>query len=274
MKLRRTLWIIGCLALLALAGWGGERTRIAVSRAWLCTQEYEPPPPGMVFVPAGEFWMGGDDANAEPDEKPLRKIFVPTFYIDEFEVTNRRYKESKTDHRYPSGEGNLPVTFVLKRDAEEFCRRAVRRLPTNSEWEKAARGTDARTYPWGNEFSAERANINRRIGGASTSVANCELPLVGASRGKLVGGSFPKGMSPYGCQDMAGNVWEWVSDAWVDPAPFGQKSTVDPRGILRGGAYSYSPQQARASYQGFEALGATCHDVDFRCAMDAVAKTK
>jgi formylglycine-generating enzyme required for sulfatase activity len=73
---------------------------------------------------------------------------------------------------------------------------------------------------------------------------------------------------------MAGNVWEWVSDVWVDPASFGQKPTHEPRGILRGGAYGYSPRQARASYQGFEALGATCHDVGFRCAMDAVPRRK
>jgi formylglycine-generating enzyme required for sulfatase activity len=73
---------------------------------------------------------------------------------------------------------------------------------------------------------------------------------------------------------MAGNVWEWVSDVWLDRNPLGGRSSADARGILRGGAYSYSPFQARTSHQGFEALGATCHDVGFRCAMDAVAKTK
>jgi formylglycine-generating enzyme required for sulfatase activity len=226
----------------------------------------------MVFVPAGEFRMGSDDANAEPDEKPLRKVFVPAFYIDQFEVTNRRYKEFKKAHRYPAGEDDLPVTFVLKREAEEFCRWAGRRLPTSVEWEKAARGTDARTYPWGTEFHADRANINRRPGTSVTNSPACNSPLV-ASKGKVHGGSFPKGASPYGCQDMAGNVWEWVSDVWMDPVSFGQKSG-EPRGIIRGGAYSYTPWQARASYQGFEALGATCHDVGFRCAMDAVVKKK
>jgi formylglycine-generating enzyme required for sulfatase activity len=73
---------------------------------------------------------------------------------------------------------------------------------------------------------------------------------------------------------MAGNVWEWVSDVWTDPTPLSMKPDAEPRGIIRGGASSYSPRQARASYQGFEALGATCHDVGFRCAMNAVPKRK
>jgi len=243
-----------------------------VRRDSLRSQEYEPPPPGMVFVPAGEFWMGSDDSNAEPDEKPLRKVFLPAFYIDRFESTNRRYKELMPGHRYPAGEDELPVTHVLKRDAEEFCRRAGRRLPSNAEWEKAARGTDGRVYPWGNEFRADHANINRRFDAGSRNASLCNTPFA-PSKGKLPGGTFLKGTSPYGCQDMAGNVWEWVSDVWLDPVSFGQKAG-EPRGIIRGGAYSYSPLQARTSYQGFEALETTCHDVGFRCAMDAVPKRK
>jgi formylglycine-generating enzyme required for sulfatase activity len=234
----------------------------------LSEQQHEPPPPGMVLVPAGEFWMGSNDVQAEPDEKPLRRVFVPAFYIDRFEVTNRRFKELMPGHRHPPGEDDLPVTHVLKRDAEEFCRRAGRRLPGSAEWEKAARGTDGRVYPWGNDFIADHANINRRMVTGSTNSFLCDSPLA-ASKGKLPGGSFPKGASPYGCQDMAGNVWEWMSDVWVDKDFIGRR-TGEPRGILRGGAYSYSPKQARTSYQAFEALEATCNDVGFRCAMDAV----
>ena len=120
------------------------------------------------------------------------------------------------------------------------------------------------------EFKPDHANLSRRTSLTATNAPDCKAPLA-HSRGKVAGGSFPKGASPYGCQDMAGNVWEWVGDAWVDPVPIGQKSTGEPRGILRGGAYSYSPRQARSSYQGFEAPGATCHDVGFRCALDALA---
>ena len=272
MKLRSYAVLFSLLAALLLA-WGGMHLREKVHRDSLRSQEYEPPPPGMVFVPAGEFWMGSDGGSAERDEKPLRKVFVPAFHIDRFEVTNRHYKELMPGHRYPPGEDDLPVTHVLKRDAEEFCRRAGRRLPSNAEWEKAARGTDGRVYPWGNEFSADRANINRRVDVHSTNAPLCNSPLA-ASRGKLPGGSFPKGTSPYGAQDMAGNVWEWVSDVWIDRNSFGAKSGSEARGIIRGGAYSYSPRQARASYQGFEALETTCHDVGFRCAMDAIPKSK
>jgi formylglycine-generating enzyme required for sulfatase activity len=244
---------------------------MVIRQSRLTAQEYEPPPPGMVFVPAGEFLMGSDDANADPDEKPSRKVFVPAFYIDRFEVTNRRYKEFKRDHLYPAGEDDFPVTHVLKRDAEAFCHWAGRRLPTAAEWEKAARGTDGRIYPWGNEFRNGLANINRRAG--DTNGLSCRLPSVSSpSKGKLPVGSFPQSVSPYGCHDMAGNVWEWVSDVWLDQGIFGAKRNREPRGILRGGASGYSPAHARTSYQGFEALDTTCHDVGFRCVMNAIPK--
>lgn len=268
----RSCFVPPLLLCALLLAWGGARLWNKLQQAKSLSQQTELPPSGMVLVPAGEFLMGSDDENAEPDEKPLRKVFVPAFYIDQLEVTNRRYKEFKKDHRFPPGEDDLPVTFVLKHEAEAFCRWAGRRLPTSAEWEKAARGTDGRVYSWGNGFIAGHANINRRAALGSSSSSLCDTPLT-ASEGKLRGGSFPKGASPYGCEDMAGNVWEWVSDVWADKDFIGRRSG-EARGILRGGAYSYSPKQARTSYQGFEALGATCHDVGFRCAMDAVPKRK
>jgi formylglycine-generating enzyme required for sulfatase activity len=263
------------LAGLVLAGW----TAVSVGRLGLHAYwhgiEYEPPPPGMVLVPAGEFMMGSNEPDADPDERPLRRVFLRAFYIDRLEVSNRRYREFNPEHRYPAGQDDLPVTFVFKRDAEAFCRWAGRRLPTSAEWEKAARGTDGRTYPWGKTFDPALANVERS---SANSVSNGLLCRISSSladaRGKLPGGSFPAGASPYGCQDMAGNVWEWVSDVWREETFLRFPAGMESRGILRGGAFSYSPRQARASHQAFEALGATCHDVGFRCAMDAIPRAR
>ncbi|MBI3191879.1 MAG: SUMF1/EgtB/PvdO family nonheme iron enzyme, partial [Pedosphaera parvula] len=190
-------------------------------------------------------------------ERPLRRVFVPAFYIDRYEVTNRQFQQFKRDHEFEAGEEDLPVTFVFKHEAEACCRSVGKRLPTNAEWEKAARGTDGRTYPWGDEFKAGYSNLQERHT---------------AGQRKLPGGSFPKGVSPYGCHDLCGNVWEWVSDVHTDTSWFGGRSDSNPCGIIRGGAHSYSSFQGRTSYQGLEALNATCHDVGFRCAMDAIPK--
>src|ERR1043166_9182846 len=195
------IWLF--LLALASGAWAGIEVWKKLEQNRLSSQDYEPPPPGMVFVPAGEFLMGSNDAWADEDEKPLRKVFLPAFYIDRCEVSNRRYKEFKKDHVYPPGEDDLPVTFVLKHEAEEYCRWAGRRLPTNAEWEKAARGTDGRIYPWGNELPTQfHANMKKEVW-------NNHVVLTPV-------GMFEDGKSPYGIYDMAGNVWEWVND-WYHP---------------------------------------------------------
>jgi hypothetical protein len=198
------------LPVLLLLGWGGERTWSKLQQARLRSQEYEPPPAGMGLVPAGELWMGSNDPKAEPDEKPLRRVFVPAFYIDRFELTNRRYKELMPDHCYAAGEDDLPVTHVLKRDAEEFCRRAGRRLPASAEWEEAARGTDGRVYPWGDEFIADRANINRRVGRGSTYAPLCDSPLA-TSKGQLHCRGLPFLDKAEGLNPEAGSGYGGVS---------------------------------------------------------------
>ncbi len=266
------VFVLCCAGALA---WGGHQIWSKLRQTRLCSQAYEPPPPGMVFVPAGEFLMGSDDPTADEDEKPLRRVFLPAFYIDQYEVTNRGYQEFKKDHRFPAGEDDLPVSFVLKREAEAYARFAGKRLPTNAEWEKAARGTDGRIYPWGNEFKPGYCNVNADTNRAAFKALLCKLPATnGGSHFKRVGGSFPKGASPYGCQDMSGNVWEWVSDVWADKSVLGLRRAEEGRGIIRGGACQYSPTEARTSHQGFEALEATCHDVGFRCAMTAAVRKK
>lgn len=265
---RLTPWLlaVGVLGTVASAG------KLLVEhyhRASLVRSVYEPAPPGMVFVPAGYFLMGSDDLEAEPDEQPLRWEFVPAFYIDRFEVTNRRYREVNEDHLYPEGADELPVSFVLKKEAQAYAKAVGKRLPSGAEWEKAARGADGRTYPWGSTFEPTFANV-RAVGTnewGMTCLVNPNL-APGEVDGKRSVGSFPQGASPYGCEDMAGNVWEWVGDDWWDRDAWGRKEP-GRRGVIRGGAYAYSHKQARTSYQGFEGIGATCNDVGFRCAMDA-----
>lgn len=268
MKLNRQAFLIMfCLAGLS---WASQAVSIQIQHKWLLQQQYEPAPPGMVFVPVGEFWMGSDDPLAETDERPRHQVFTHAYYIDIHEVTNREYKRFKKDHQFPIGEEDYPVTFVLKKDAEAYCRYVGKRLPTNAEWEKAARGTDGRLFPWGNDFKPEYANLDPR---GATNLVQCVLPGRSPNaRGKLPPGSFPKGASPYGCMDMAGNVWEWVSDEYRHRSIF--LNERDAYGIIRGGAYGYSPRQGRSSYQGFEALNTTCHDVGLRCAMDATPKKR
>ncbi|HEY1171553.1 MAG TPA: SUMF1/EgtB/PvdO family nonheme iron enzyme [Verrucomicrobiae bacterium] len=230
--------------------------------------QYAPPPEGMVIVPAGWFWMGSDEPESEPDERPRRRVYLPAYYIDVYEVTNREFKRFKPAHNYPEGEDSLPVTKVFKPEAIAYAEWAGKRLPSNAEWEKAARGTDGRRYPWGDQFETNRANLDPEKVFQATGKL-CVLPITVEGRRKIEPGIFPLGASPYGAMDMAGNVWEWVSDNHKDSVwlhLFGERGE---RGIIRGGAYAYSPQQARTSHQAFEALNSTCNDVGFRCVMPA-----
>tara|TARA_B100000315_G_C14592889_1_gene596924 strand:- start:7589 stop:8257 length:669 start_codon:yes stop_codon:yes gene_type:complete len=144
----------------------------------------------MVKVPGGEFKSGhgGHDLHVKKVKK--------TFYIDKYEVTNVQFKKFMKEYIFPKGKENAPATEVSYLDAEEYCKSVGKRMPTGHEWEKAARGTDHRTYPWGNDFDSKKANT-----------------LESKRQGTATVGSYPGGKSPYGALDMSGNVWEWV-DAW------------------------------------------------------------
>lgn len=175
----------------------------------------------MVFIPAGHFIRGTqekDDA-AEAlsmgipkpwyaDESPEKKIFLKGFYIDQFEVTNRRYKvyvddvgaeppPTWKDNNYPEGQDMYPVAWVSWYDAANFCQWAEKALPSEKQWERAARGTGGKKYPWGDAFDIKSANL-ARAAGQKTKL-------------KAVGG-FPQGASAEGVHDLIGNVWEWVED--------------------------------------------------------------
>jgi formylglycine-generating enzyme required for sulfatase activity len=163
------------------------------------------------MVPGGTFMMG--DASAQPDERPAHPVAVSPFFIDLTEVTRGAYAHCvaagacTAASTYPDeGGDDTPVVGVDWHQATAYCTFAGGRLPTEAEWEKAARGTDARTYPWGNELDCARGNFGNWRGEGYCAGA------VTAPGHPVRVGSTPAGASPYGALDMAGNVWEWVAD--------------------------------------------------------------
>jgi iron(II)-dependent oxidoreductase len=193
-------------------------------------------PGDMVRIPAGPFLMGSDDRL--PDEGPQYTAILPAYDIDRYEVTNLQYKQfidatgrRSPDHfrnrTFPDGKADHPVTFVSWYDAKAYCEWADERLPTEEEWEKAARGTDGRTFPWGDEFDIRRAN---------TPVRWARLRQEGDTTPV---GAFPDGVSPYGLYDMSGNVWEWTA-SWYRPHP-GNTQPSENYGeiykVLKGGSW-------------------------------------
>ncbi|MGC4043760.1 MAG: SUMF1/EgtB/PvdO family nonheme iron enzyme [Armatimonas sp.] len=196
-------------------------------------------PSGMVYVPASEAIFGTDDPESDEDVRPTRHAYLPAFYIDKTEVTNAEFAKFQPSHKFPKGEENLPATGVTYEEATAYAKSVGKRLPTNDEWEKAARGTDGRIYPWGNTW--DKAKVAARAKRPS------RLPCGGYSRVSPAG-SVPAGASPYGCLDMAGNAWEWVEGFYQnDPA----------RRILRGGAVGYGERATRTYHRAIESTGAT-----------------
>ena len=172
-------------------------------------------PGEMVRIPAGEFIMGSD--SRLPDEGPQHQVKLDSYYIDIYEVTNLQYKKFNNETRrrspthfrnrtYPEGKADHPVTYVTWEDANAYCQWAGKRLPTDQEWEKAARGTDGRIFPWGNEFDATKANTPLR------------WQMIGSFGDTTPVGAFREGISPYGLYDMSGNVWEWTA-SWYKAYP-------------------------------------------------------
>ncbi|MCI0528467.1 MAG: formylglycine-generating enzyme family protein [Nitrospira sp.] len=226
----------------------------------------------MVLIPAGSFLMGYDKRH--PDEGPSHTMDLAAFYIDKYEVANTQYEEfvKATKRRpplywknsqYPPEKAKHPVVMVNWNDARNYCQWTGKRLPTEEEWEKAARGTDGRIFPWGDTFDINKANTPQH------------WKTLGQPGDTLPVGSFPQGKSPYGVYDMAGNVWEWT-ESWYLPHPgnthitenYGHKYKVAKGGSWKDCAFYRCGLSGPTFNRGFCDPNTTTRRFGFRSARD------
>ncbi|MBN1220697.1 MAG: formylglycine-generating enzyme family protein [Anaerolineae bacterium] len=233
------------------------------------TEETEPEAPPipevMIEIPAGPFTMGSDDG--DPEDAPAHEVDLPAYEIDKFEITNINFSAfaDATDYvtyaeqqgfdswrdEWGIGEDSHPVVRVSWDDANAYCEWLGKRLPTEAEWEKAARGDDGRRFAWGNDWDPNKANVKER-----------------GLRGTAVVGSFGEGASPYGVEDMIGNVWEWTAD-WYQPYPgnttddlyYGEQFKVT-RG---GGWFDEEPQATTFNRNAGDPTKTASDELGFRC---------
>ena len=221
---------------------------------------------GMSYIPAGEFEMGSEDGEA--NAQPIHAVYLDAFWMDQTEVTNAMYAEcvfngrcespSDTTYLDDPAYANHPVVYVTWQDAQNYCERVGGRLPTEAEWEKAARGIDGRTYPWGEGVSCLNSNFRDCVG--MTTVV----------------GTYQNGKSPYGLYDMAGNVWEWVKDKYNEtyyansPSlnPVETANSADSR-VVRSGSWNNHIDQTRSWERNFYVPEFYDNDIGFRCARSA-----
>ena len=229
----------------------------------------------MILIPEGPFTRGSSDEDIlwaakqfhsesldwYRDETPAHSVTLPAFQIDKYEVTVGDYKLYMAATGKPAprefvnarlNHPRQPVVSVTWQDAKDYCLWAKKRLPTEAEWEKAARGTDKRHYPWGNEPDALNANIR----GKGDNYRNTSP-----------GGKFPEGASPYGVMDMSGNVWEWTED-WLQPYP-GNAHANDFYGerfkVIKGGSWDSNLDLARPAIRGKALPNQKKNYIGFRC---------
>lgn len=246
----------------------------------------EPPPPspkqattirrpaavkdGMVRIPGGRFTMGSDDKKAPPNERPSRPVVLAPFWIDKTEVTVGAYRacvergacprpaRSSASCTYDLGDPKLPISCVPWASAQAYCVAMNKRLPREVEWEMAARGTMAAKYPWGG--SAPGC-------GAAVTLASDRTQRSCSGKKPARVGSHPSGASPYGLEDMSGNVEEWTAD-WYGEA----LSDLSPRAgashVLRGGGWLSQPSQSKTTSRNWGSAREMGPNVGFRCARD------
>lgn len=243
----------------------------------------------MVSIPAGEFLMGTDQIDesllaeehgiVKPwlvDEGPARKVYLPRYFIDRNEVTNAEYAEFIQESNRPAppywengvyakGDDSFPVVMVKWDEAQDYCRAKGGRLPSEAEWEKAARGIEGRQYPWEGEFDVNKANVGGKTGNLQ--------PV----------GTYPEGQSPFGVYDMVGNAWEWTAD-WYSPYPGNAYQSTkygEQLKVIRGNSWSsighFPPEihhevlkfHSTTTFRLFAPPQATISDVGFRCIQPA-----
>ena len=260
----------------AVQWWTDNKTGsdwILERKAWIRLLEngHNPFVEKMVFIPAGEFTMGNE--NSRENEKPAHIVYLDAFLIDQTEVTNKMYAQCVEEGgcMEPKGKAppnvlsyygdpkydNYPVIYIDWKRAKDYCTWAGRRLPTEAEWEKAARGINAYLYPWG----------NHPPDGTLLNYFNPAFHVTEV-------GSYPAGASPYGVLDMAGNVWEWVSDYFSEiyyAQPNNSKNPQGPRvtdtGILRGGGWDSTRATVGATYRNSQGRAGANSSFGFRCAL-------
>jgi serine/threonine-protein kinase len=238
---RKTLlFAVAFLAVVIAAGlwlWLGHKSSIGPAQRAKDPSEVPVAPSGMIYVRGGEFLMGSDDGPLS--ERPRHNVSTDAFFIDSNEVTCEEYRrfmlatghpapDSWVNSQYPPEAARQPVTGVTWDDANDYARWTGKRLPTEEEWEKAARGEDGRRYPWGNEWKEGLANVSSSGIGHPSDI-----------------GIHSSGKSPYGAWDMVGNVWEWTASQY-EPYPGGQITDQKPGDlrVIRGGCYKSSKDQA------------------------------
>ncbi len=228
----------------------------------------------MLFIPSGEFTMGSDDVDSAPNERPPTRVAVGCFYISRYPVTNADYEKFDPHHahkRMPGAGERHPVVYVSSAEAIKFCQwlsareRKKYRLPTEAEWEFACRGTDGRRYPWGNHVG--RGDLGN-FADKNTVFAWSDREIDDGYSETSPVGSFPLGASPFGVEDMAGNVWEWCFDYF---AAYSGGAKVNPRGpatgvrrVYRGGSWKSRFNSMRTTTRGSNAPNYSCNDLGFR----------
>ncbi len=226
---------------------------------------------GMIRIPGGRFTMGSDDKKSPPNERPARVAVVSPFWIDKTEVTVGAYRacvdrgacprpaRTSASCTYDLGDPTLPVSCVPWTSAQTYCLAMNKRLPREVEWEMAARGTSPIKYPWGGSSAAG-------CGAAVTLATEKTQRSCGGKKPARVG-SHPSGASPYGVQDMSGNVEEWVADWYSETL-----SDLSPRAgashVLRGGGWLSLPSQAKTTSRNWGSAREMGPNVGFRCAKD------